>query len=91
VIAEALAAWRTPDLIARLEAAEIAFARVNDMAALSKHPQLNRLQLETPAGPLAYPAPPGRRSAYDPVPALGEHTDAVRREFAGAARASTPA
>jgi formyl-CoA transferase len=91
VIAEALAAWRTPDLVARLEAAEIAFARVNDMAALSKHPQLNRLQVDTPAGPLAYPAPPVGRSAYAAVPALGEHTDAVRQEFTRLMPASTPA
>jgi formyl-CoA transferase len=90
-IAEAFAAWQTPVLVAGLEAAEIAFARVNDMAALSRHPQLNRLQVDTPAGPLAYPAPPVRRSGYGGVPALGEHTDAVKKEFAGAAQASRPA
>ena len=80
-VADAFAARRTADLVADLEAAEIAFAGVNDMAALSRHPHLNRLRVETPSGPLAYPAPPQRRDAYGAVPALGQHTEAVRQEF----------
>jgi formyl-CoA transferase len=86
-VAEAFAGRRTADLVGALAAAGIAFAGVNDMAALSAHPHLRRLRVETPSGPLAYPAPPQHRDSYGPVPALGEHTEAVRREFATSASA----
>ncbi|HJU31539.1 MAG TPA: CaiB/BaiF CoA-transferase family protein [Hyphomicrobiaceae bacterium] len=72
----------------RLEAAEIAFARVNDVEAILKHPHLRRLTIASPTGPIALPAPPARwlgepDAAFGPLPALGEHTDRVRREFLG--------
>ncbi|MCL4188564.1 MAG: CoA transferase [Rhodobacteraceae bacterium] len=87
----AVAAWfaardhRTA--IERLTAAEIAFARVNDVAGLSAHPQLRRVDVATPGGIVRMPAP-GARSAdvaveLGPVPALGAHTRAARREFLG--------
>jgi itaconate CoA-transferase len=60
----------------RLEAADVAFASVNDMAALSSHAHLRRIVVETPAGPVAYPAPApivaGEQRHYGAVPALGE-------------------
>jgi formyl-CoA transferase len=70
----------------RLQAAEIAFARVNDMEAILRHPHLRRMSIDSPAGPIALPKPPARWMGEDdptfgPLPALGEHTDAVRREF----------
>ena len=56
-------------------AADIAFASVNDMAALSTHPHLRRIVVETPAGPVSCPAPApivtGEARDYGPVPALG--------------------
>ena len=82
-VAEALAAWGTDDLLARLQAAEIAFASVSDMARLSSHPHLARIEVATPSGTISYPAPPQRRDAYGAVPRLGEHTEAVRAEFQG--------
>jgi itaconate CoA-transferase len=68
----------------KLAAADIAFARVNTPADLSRHPHLRRITVGTPRGPVSYPAPPrsveaGRR--YGPVPAVGQHTDKVRAEF----------
>ena len=75
-------------LAAKLAAAEIAFARVSDMAALAVHPHLHRITVETPSGPASYPAPPHRHAgAYGAVPALGEHTERLRREFAAVAAA----
>jgi itaconate CoA-transferase len=75
-------------LTGKLAAAEIAFARVNDMAALAAHPQLHRITVATPSGPVSYPAPPHRRpGGYGAVPALGEHTERVREEFAAVAAA----
>ena len=69
----------------KLAAADIAFARVNSSADLARHPHLRRITVGTPSGPVSYPAPAEQGSAsrrYGPVPALGEHTEAVRREFA---------
>jgi formyl-CoA transferase len=69
----------------KLAAADIAFARVNTAADLSRHPHLRRITIGTPSGPVSYPAPAELRAAasrhYGPVPALGEHTERVRAEF----------
>ena len=75
-------------LTAKLAAAEIAFARVSDLAALAVHPHLHRITVATPSGPVSYPAPPHRRAEpYGAVPAVGEHTERVREEFAAVAAA----
>jgi itaconate CoA-transferase len=62
-----------------LTRAEVAFASVNDMAALSKHPHLRRIVVETPNGPVSLPAPAavvaGQERIYGRVPAIGEHSD----------------
>lgn len=72
-------------LIAKLAAADIAFARVNDPAGLARHPHLRRIAIPTAGGVTHYPAPPARRAGetrhYGAVPELGEHTDKVRAEF----------
>ncbi|EWY36240.1 carnitine dehydratase [Skermanella stibiiresistens SB22] len=60
----------------RLAEADVAFAAVNDMAALSRHPHLRRITVETPDGPVSYPAPApifkGAERRHGPVPALGQ-------------------
>ncbi len=72
-------------LMKLLEAADIAFARVNDSALLATHPHLRRITVDTPSGPAATPAPApiraGETRRYGPVPALGAHTEIARREF----------
>jgi crotonobetainyl-CoA:carnitine CoA-transferase CaiB-like acyl-CoA transferase len=71
-------------LTLRLDAAGTAWGMVNGVDALSTHPQLRRMTVGTPTGPVEMPAPPAMTDAQPvprPVPALGEHTDAVRREF----------
>jgi len=69
----------------KLARADIAFARVNDTAALAQHPHLRRIEVGTPSGPASTPAPAvlwaTQSRSYGPVPALGEHTEAVRQEF----------
>jgi formyl-CoA transferase len=69
----------------KLAAADIAFARVNDVALLARHPHLRRISVKTPSGEITYPAPAAERAgetrAYAPVPALGEHTSKVKAEF----------
>jgi formyl-CoA transferase len=73
-------------LMQKLAAADIAFARVNDVAGLARHPHLRRIAVDTPSGSVSYPAPAEQRASvsrhYGPVPALGEHTEKVRAEFA---------
>lgn len=73
------------ELVERLRTHKIAFGSVNTVADLSRHPQLRRAEVDTPTGPVSIVAPPARRRDGDallrPVPALGEHTDAIRREF----------
>ncbi len=79
----------TAEVVARLDQAQIANARMNDMAGVWAHPQLaarDRWQtVGTPAGDIPALLPPGRSSAFDyrmdPVPAVGEHTQAILREL----------
>ncbi len=79
-------------LMQKLTAADSAFARVNDVAALARHPHLRRITVATPSGRVSYPAPAHQRGSasrhYGPVPALGEHTEKVRTEFAAARAAA---
>jgi itaconate CoA-transferase len=77
MVAATFAALTAEEAVARLVAADTAFARVNDMAALSTHPHLRRISVETPAGPVAMPAPAaivtGEDRRYAAVPRVGEH------------------
>jgi itaconate CoA-transferase len=69
----------------RLEDAQIANARVNDMAGVWAHPQLQARarwsQVDSPAGVLPALLPPASSNAFSPrmdaVPAVGQNTDAV--------------
>lgn len=73
-VAAALAPLSAEDAAAVLSRADIAFAFVNDMAALSRHPHLRRITVETPQGQVSYPAPAarfaGEERAYGAVPGL---------------------
>ena len=76
-------------LIARLEKAQIANAHLNDMEGLWKHEQLkarNRwTTVDTPNGEIAAMLPPGINDSYeyrmDPIPAVGQHTEAILKEL----------
>ena len=76
-------------LIARLEKAQIANARLNDMEGLWEHEQLKArhrfTEVNTPNGNIAALLPPGLNDSYDyrmdPVPAVGEHTSAILAEL----------
>ena len=73
------------ELIQRLKDAGIAFGEVNDVAGLSRHPALRRSEIGTPTGPANIVAPPatidGRTRGLGAVPAIGAHTEKIRREF----------
>ena len=73
------------ELIRRLRAAAIAFGEVNDVAGLSDHPALRRVQIDSPTGPVDLVAPPAliNNGVRDlgAVPDAGAHTDALKKEF----------
>ena len=56
-VAAVFATMDVETLSEKLEAADIAFARVNDVAGFIAHPHLRRISVETPSGPVSYPAP----------------------------------
>jgi itaconate CoA-transferase len=72
-------------VVERLDAAGIGNARVRDMAELWAHPQLAARgrwqQVASPAGPLPALRAPTGGDRMDPIPALGEHTDAILTEL----------
>ncbi|WP_371327787.1 CoA transferase [Modestobacter sp. DSM 44400] len=88
---EAALAQLTADQVTeRLDEVGIANARLRTMAEFAEHPQLEARDrwrdVDSPVGPLRSLLPPvtvpGRESAMGPVPAIGQHTDAIRAEFA---------
>ena len=85
LVAECFARHDVEPLMAMLQAADIAFGRVNDWQLLSTHPHLRRITVDAPSGPVSTPAPAprfvGEPREYGPIPTLGEHTEMVRREF----------
>jgi formyl-CoA transferase len=88
MVAEHFARHGVDELAHQLEAAQIAFARVNDVHAILRHPHLRRLSVASPNGPVQIPAPAARvmgetAPEFGPLPALGEHTNNVRKEFLG--------
>jgi itaconate CoA-transferase len=76
-------------LAARLDAAGIPNAALNDVEQVAQHPQLEARdrwrEVGSPGGPIRAVLPPitldGEQPRMDPIPALGEHTDAILREF----------
>ena len=89
VITLAFANLSAADVVARLEGAGIASARMNTIAGFLGHPQLAARSrwrdVKSPVGPLHALVPPINMEAAEPVmgpiPALGEHTDAILREI----------
>jgi len=77
------------EVVARLDAAGIANARMNTMGEFLAHPQLAARHrwrdVASPAGTLHALVPPidlaGTDPVMGPIPALGEHTDAILREI----------
>jgi len=73
-VAAGFAQMTADEAIATLLRADVAVARVNDMAGLSAHPHLRRVRVDTPNGPVSYPAPAplwdDDARVYGPVPAL---------------------
>lgn len=89
IIVDGFAALSVDEVVARLEDAQIANARVNDMQGVWNHPQLKARdgwrEVDSPVGKLPSLLPPGRNAAFTPrmdaVPALGQHTASILAEL----------
>ena len=89
IIVEVFAQLGIATVIERLDAAQIANAQVNDMAAVWDHPQLKArqrwTQVASPVGMLPTLLPPGSSNAFSPrmaaVPGLGEHSHGLLAEL----------
>lgn len=89
IILDTFSALSADQVIGRLDDAQIANAHVNDMAGVWAHPQLKARQRWTevgsPVGAIPALLPPARNAAFtprmDPVPALGEHSQALLKEL----------
>ena len=85
IVQESFGAQDFASLAARLDAAQIAWARVSTVTDLSQHPQLRRTAFSSSAGDVSIPALaaswPGQPDRMGEVPTVGQHTEQVRREF----------
>ena len=89
IVNAALQKLTTEQIIARLEDAQIAYARLNSVQEFVDHPQLAARgrwrDVDSPVGPLRALVPPVTMEGVEPVmgaiPALGEHTDAILQEL----------
>jgi itaconate CoA-transferase len=89
IIAEAFSTLSSKEVLERLDAAQIANSRLNDMREVWQHEQLkarNRwTEIQTSVGPIPALLPPGMPGVcaprMDSVPALGEHTEAILMEL----------
>ena len=89
VIEEVFSKYSADEVLDRLQKAGIANAKVNDMAGLWAHPQLKArdrwTEVNTPNGMIPALKPAGAAEGFhvrmDPVPSVGEHQEAIFREF----------
>jgi itaconate CoA-transferase len=89
IILQAFSSLTADQVAQRLDSAQIANARVNDMANLWKHPQLKSRQrwadVDSPVGKLPALLPPGVNDQYtyrmDGIPEVGENTRAILEEL----------
>ena len=89
IILKAFAALNAAQVIERLDQAQIANSRMNNMADLWAHPQLKARQrwvdVDTPNGKLPALLPPGQSDAFNytmgAIPAVGEHTQQILAEL----------
>jgi itaconate CoA-transferase len=96
MIEDALSGLTAQQVTERLDEVGIANARMRTMQEFAEHPQLEARdrwrEVDSPAGPIRSLLPPvtvtGREAAMGAIPAVGQHSDAIRAEFAS--RATDP-
>ena len=88
-IDRAFSQWDAATILARLDQADIANARLNSVQEFWDHPQLESRdrwrELDSPAGPIEAMKPPFNLDDFEPrmdaVPALGQHSRAILSEL----------
>ena len=89
VLGTVFGALTAEQLVGRLDRANIANSRRNEVAEVVDHPQLKARDrwrtMGSPVGPVPTLLPPATHSDFDPVlnpvPAVGEHTDVILGEL----------
>jgi itaconate CoA-transferase len=89
IITASFAAFSAEQVVARLDAAQIANARMNTVQEFLDHPQLAARhrwrEVESSAGPIRALVPPFGFSDIEPkmgpIPSVGEHSDAILGEL----------
>ncbi|EME40426.1 hypothetical protein DOTSEDRAFT_177403 [Dothistroma septosporum NZE10] len=89
IIEEVFRRFSTEEVLEKLQNAGIANAEVNDMEKVWEHPQLKArgrwTEVETPNGRIPALKPAGAAEGMDvrmdPVPSVGEHSEAILKEF----------
>jgi itaconate CoA-transferase len=89
IIVELFSRLDAARIVERLDRAQIGNARVNDMHEVWCHAQLRarqrQVEVDTPVGPIKAMLPPGVPESFeprmDPIPAVGQHTDAILKEL----------
>jgi itaconate CoA-transferase len=89
LVEAAFSGMTTAEVVAKLDAAGIANARINAPEEVWDHPQLKARarwrEFGSPVGPLPAPLPPATVSGFearmDPVPRIGEHSESILREL----------
>ncbi|HEY7036776.1 MAG TPA: CaiB/BaiF CoA-transferase family protein [Thermomicrobiales bacterium] len=88
-IEDAFAPHPRAEITRRLEAADVPYGDLNDIAQFLDHPQLagrdRWREVDSPSGPLRAILPPMGLEGYEPrmgaIPVVGQHTDEVLREL----------
>jgi itaconate CoA-transferase len=88
-IEEAFKDLSSEEVISRLDGARIANARMRTVQEFLDHPQLEARdrwrEVDSPVGPIRALVPPvtmqGVESVMEPIPEVGEHTDAILEEL----------
>lgn len=89
IIVDALSHLSAAEIVKRLDDAQIGNARMNDMREVWEHAQLRARarwkEVESPAGKIKAMLPPGVPESFDPrmdpIPGIGQHTDAILGEL----------
>lgn len=89
IIVQALSHLSAEQIVERLDDAQIGNARMNEMHEVWEHAQLRArrrwMDVGSPVGKIRAMLPPGVPDSFeprmDPIPAIGEHTDAILGEL----------
>ena len=84
IIREALATLTRAEFIARLRKADIAHGIIRSLEEFTRHPALITAEVDTPTGPVVLPRRSSPRTSLfgrKSVPAFGQHSEVIRREF----------